>query len=127
MSAKRILQTTVVATLVAAAVGTVALAAETLSTAQGPSGTLLLASNDDRDHRESRDDEHEGDDAGRGTGPWVNMEQVLATITAAGYSDVREIDRESRGYEVYANDAEGRRWEIKVDGRSGEIIGRERE
>jgi hypothetical protein len=127
MSAKRTLQTTVVATLVAAAVGTVALAAETLSTARGPSGVPLLASNDDHDHRESGSGEHWDDDMGRGTGPWVDMKQVLATVTAAGYSDVREIERESRGYELYANDADGRRWEIKIDGRSGEIVGRERE
>lgn len=119
MNSKRIWQNVVAAALVSATVGTVALAADTLSAG----GTQLLASNDERhEYREHREDRAERDDRQS-----IGIEQALAAVTAAGYHNVREIERDDHGYEAKAFDTEGRRWELKIDGRSGEITGRERD
>ncbi|MFM1892769.1 MAG: Peptidase propeptide and domain [Pseudomonadota bacterium] len=122
MNSKRIWQNVVAATLVAATVGTVALAADTLG-ALPAGGSLQLASNEDRDeHRDYREERAEYNDPQR-----IGIEQALAAVTAAGYRNVQDIERDGRGYEAKAFDAEGRRWELQIDGRSGEIIGRERD
>jgi uncharacterized membrane protein YkoI len=122
MNSKRIWQGMVAATLVTAAVGTVALAADTLNGLQTAGGPVLLASIDDRHERD--DSDHRGDHDQR---QWISMTQALAAVTGAGYHDVREIEREGYGYEAKALDHKGQRWELKLDGRSGEIIARERD
>jgi uncharacterized membrane protein YkoI len=116
MTPKRLWQTALVALLVGATGGTVALAADTLSSTALPSG-LQVAS------------EHEsGNDSRTGTaGDWMSLEDAMAAVTAAGYSEVREIERDEGNYEVKARDAEGRLWELYLDGRTGEILKRERD
>ena len=121
MNTKSIWQGTVAAVLVSAAVGTVALAADTLSMERLDPGTMQLASRDGDDDRGYRDDR-----AGVPS-EWIGIDAALAAVTAAGYHDVREIERERYGYEAKAYDGEGRRWELKLDGATGEIIDRERD
>lgn len=121
MNAKRIWQGSVAAVLVSAAVGTVALAADTLTLDRLNPGAAQLASRDgDDDHRYR--EERAGAPA-----EWIGIEAALAAVTAAGYHDVREIERERYGYEAKAYDGDGRRWELKLDGATGEIIARERD
>lgn len=73
----------------------------------------------------SEDDPRSG--AGNSTGEWISIEAAIAAVTSAGYRDIEEIERDQGRYEVEARDADGRKWEIYVDGRSGEIVKRERD
>ncbi len=119
---KRIWQAGVATILIGATAGTVALAADSLSRAPGATdvGAVQLASDDDR---RSGDDRSSGSDSG----PSIGVEGAVAAVTAAGYTDVREVEREGPDYEVKARDADGRLWEIYVDARTGEIVDRERD
>jgi hypothetical protein len=47
----------------------------------------------------------------------MTLRQVIDRVEQAGYRDVREVEREDGGWEVYATDAHGRRVELYVDGR----------
>lgn len=51
----------------------------------------------------------------------ITLEQAIARVRAAGYTDIEEIERERGGYEVCAKDAKGKEVDLKVDGRTGEI------
>jgi len=53
---------------------------------------------------------------------WLTIAQVAERITAQGYTNITEIEREDRCYEVEAEDKEGKRVEIHVDPVSGEIV-----
>ena len=55
------------------------------------------------------------------------MDEVLARLRTAGYSDFREIERENGRYEVKGSDADGRRVELYVDARTGEVVKEERD
>lgn len=53
----------------------------------------------------------------------MNFQQIADRVVAQGYSDVREIERKSdKLYEVEAHDAKGRRVELSIDTRSGEVL-----
>ncbi|HEU4458567.1 MAG TPA: PepSY domain-containing protein [Methylibium sp.] len=53
----------------------------------------------------------------------MNFQQVVERVVAKGYSDVREVERKSEKlYEVSARDGQGRRVELYVDARSGEVL-----
>ncbi len=115
MIGKSIWQLGIIGVMVAATAGTVALAADSLagtaSTGSGPSSV-----------------EGPGDDRGSAPGgDRIGIDRVIGIMTDAGYRDIREIEREAGGYEVEARDGAGRLWEVVVDGRTGEIIGREGE
>lgn len=51
----------------------------------------------------------------------ITLEQAIARVRAAGYTDIEEIEREGGGYEVCAKDDKGKEVDLKVDGRTGEI------
>lgn len=58
--------------------------------------------------------------------PTLTMQQVLERLAARGYRDISEIELERDGsYEVEARDGQGRKVELKVDGRSGELLAQE--
>ena len=59
--------------------------------------------------------------------PPLAMDEVLARLRTAGYSDFREIEREHGRYEVKGSDADGRRVELYVDARTGEVVKEERD
>lgn len=53
----------------------------------------------------------------------MSFQQVVERVVAKGYNDVREVERKGdKLYEVKARDAQGRRAELLVDARSGEIL-----
>ncbi len=57
------------------------------------------------------------------TAATMNFQQIVDRVVAQGYSDVREVEREGdKLYEVKARDGQGRRVELYVDARSGEIL-----
>ncbi len=126
MTFKRIWQAGLTGVLVAATAGTVAVAADSLSGRDltgarsglaelGNVAAVQLASEDERPLRT------------RDSGPRISVQEAIAAVEAAGYSDISEVEREGPDYEVKARDADGRRWELYVDGRTGEIYERDRD
>lgn len=51
----------------------------------------------------------------------ITLEQAIARVRAAGYTDIEEIERERGGYEVCAKDSQGKEVDLKVDGSTGDI------
>jgi uncharacterized membrane protein YkoI len=121
MNAKRIWQSVVIGGLVVTAAGTVALATDVVSR-QG-----LTPVSAERAYGGERDDDHYGRGGADYAAGGLDIDAALAAVRAAGYGEVREIERERYGYEVKARDAQGVAWEIRVDGQTGEIIDRERD
>ena len=54
--------------------------------------------------------------------PYMTEEEVAAALKAKGYSDIKKIELEKGEYEVKARDADGKRVEIYLDPRTGEIL-----
>lgn len=55
--------------------------------------------------------------------PAMDMPEVIELLRQRGYSDIREIERKGpKLYEVDARDPSGRRVELVIDARSGEIL-----
>jgi hypothetical protein len=52
----------------------------------------------------------------------LGIPEVHQRLTAAGYTDIDEIERERDRYEVKATDREGRRVELDVDAATAEIL-----
>ncbi|TVO67038.1 PepSY domain-containing protein [Denitromonas ohlonensis] len=57
---------------------------------------------------------------------WLSIPQIHDKLTAAGYRDIRSVERERNRYEVKATNAEGQRVELYVDPQSGEVMKTER-
>ncbi len=56
----------------------------------------------------------------------LTMQQVIERLAARGYRDISEIELERDGsYEVEARDDQGRKVELKLDGRTGELLAQE--
>jgi hypothetical protein len=53
---------------------------------------------------------------------WLSVEQIKQKLTQDGY-DVRDVETNDEGYEVYAIDASGKRLEASIDPRTGEVLG----
>lgn len=53
---------------------------------------------------------------------WLSVKQVYDAVEAAGYRDIREIERERKGYEVKATDEKGQAVKLKVDPVSGKVV-----
>lgn len=51
----------------------------------------------------------------------LSMEQVIAKLKEQGYADITEIEREDGRYCVDARDADGKKVELYVDAKTGEI------
>ena len=54
--------------------------------------------------------------------PMMSIGQAIAIAEERGLTDIREIERERRGYEMEARNAEGRPVELFIDGWTGEIV-----
>ncbi len=52
----------------------------------------------------------------------LGIPEIHQRLTAAGYTDIDEIDRERDRYEVKATDREGRRVELDVDAATAEVL-----
>ena len=53
---------------------------------------------------------------------WLTIPAIYEKVTAAGYADIHEIERERRGYDVEAYDRHGDRVELFVDPTNGEVL-----
>lgn len=53
---------------------------------------------------------------------WLTIPAIYEKVTAAGYVDIHEIERERRGYDVEAYDSHGDRVELFVDPVNGEVL-----
>jgi hypothetical protein len=52
---------------------------------------------------------------------WMSVEQVTDLFSKQGY-DVRQVKVEDKGYEVYALDKDGKRFEADIDPVTGAVI-----
>jgi len=53
---------------------------------------------------------------------WLNLGQIYDQLTAVGYTDVREIERERNGYEAKARNPQGRHVKLYIDPLTGKIV-----
>ncbi len=60
-------------------------------------------------------------------GEHMTPDQIIEKVKAAGYTDIRKIENEHGRYEVKVRDADGKRLELKVDAKTGEIVRKKRE
>ena len=58
---------------------------------------------------------------------YMGLRQIVATVQALGYTDIREIEFEGGHYEVEATNSEGVRMELYVDAVTGKILRASRE
>jgi len=61
-------------------------------------------------------------DRANATADWLAIPAIYDKVTAAGYLDIHEIDRERNGYEVKAFDKDGDRVKLFVDPMNGEVL-----
>ena len=97
-----------------------------LALAAGLAGTAYAGSDKDKEVDGRPGATMAATSRGTTTAP-LAMDQVLARLRTAGYSDFREIEREHDRYEVKGSDADGRRVELYVDARTGEVVKEERD
>lgn len=53
---------------------------------------------------------------------WLNLGQIYDRLETAGYTDIREIERERDGYEAKARDSDGQSIKLYVEPLEGQII-----
>ena len=58
---------------------------------------------------------------------YMGLRQIVATVQALGYTDIRDIDFEGGHYEVEATNSEGVKMELYVDSVTGKILRESRE
>ena len=58
---------------------------------------------------------------------WLSMEAITEKLSAAGYTDIDDIEVEHGLFEVDARDPEGNRVELKINPVTGDVIGLKRE
>lgn len=56
------------------------------------------------------------------TDNWLAIPAIYAKVTAAGFNDIYEIEREDNGYEVKAIGPHGERVKLFVDPVTGEVL-----
>lgn len=66
----------------------------------------------------------QGNQATPGKGQWLTIKEVYDKLTVAGYTDIREIERERGGYEAKVRDNTGRKAKLYIDPRTGDVINR---
>lgn len=52
---------------------------------------------------------------------WITLEQALEKAKAAGYTTLHSIDADGDSWEGEGMKADGKVWEFKIDGKSGEV------
>ncbi|HCN70187.1 MAG TPA: hypothetical protein DIS96_00120 [Pusillimonas sp.] len=57
---------------------------------------------------------------------WLGMRDILARVESAGYSDIREVEKEKSGYEVKARNQNGQMVKLYVEPINGNIINEKR-
>ena len=89
-------------------VGGVALAGS--DTLTGRSGSVDLASQDESEYGQAQ------------TGKTMSVAEIIERLTAEGYGEIREIEREGDTFEVKARDSQGRWQELYVDAATGGVL-----
>ena len=57
----------------------------------------------------------------------LNEDSVRAKLAAAGYTNVHDVDYEDGVWNAEADDAAGKDVEVKIDPKTGEVIGKEKD
>lgn len=55
------------------------------------------------------------------------IDEIVARLRTAGYTEIREVERERGRYEVKGRDAQGQPVELYMDARTGEVLKVERD
>lgn len=55
-------------------------------------------------------------------GKTLSMAEIVERLSAEGYGEIREIEREGNTFEVKARDSDGRWKELYLDGATGEVL-----
>ena len=96
-----------------------------------PLGSAMASPNDTRSESrsdarsESRSDRRSSDAASLANARY-DAPAAIAAVLGAGYTAVSELDWERGAWEVKANDAQGRRVELRVDATTGAVTVRGR-
>jgi hypothetical protein len=102
----------------------------------GPMGEGMQGGERAREHMQQHRSMHDDADRDRGhrrdrrasvTAPTLSVADALDVLSREGYTDVTGIERERGNYEAKAKGTDGKRYELRIDGRSGKIVGRERD
>jgi len=73
-------------------------------------GARQLASQDEEDYGRAANDKT------------LSMAEIVERLSAEGYGEVREIEREGNTFEVKARDRDGRWKELHLDGATGKVL-----
>lgn len=84
-----------------------------------------MAKNDSGESRERA--EYRVDDTVGASGSYLSMDTIVERVKAQGYTDIDEVERERGKFEVKARNADGERFELYVDAKTGDILRREYE
>lgn len=52
---------------------------------------------------------------------WITLEQAVEKAKAAGYTTLHSIDADNNSWEGEGTKADGKTWEFKIDGKTGEV------
>ncbi|GAB6390489.1 PepSY domain-containing protein [Stutzerimonas marianensis] len=53
---------------------------------------------------------------------WITLEQAVEKAKAAGYTTLHAIEADDDAWEGEGMKADGKVWEFKLDGRTGEVL-----
>lgn len=56
-------------------------------------------------------------------GAWLPIPRLIEKLEAAGYRNIERIEREHGRYEVRATNRQGERSKLRLDARTGELLG----
>lgn len=56
-------------------------------------------------------------------GAWLPIPRLVEKLEAAGYRNIEKIEREHGRYEVRATNRQGERSKLRLDARTGELLG----
>ncbi|WP_306602733.1 PepSY domain-containing protein [Azonexus sp.] len=59
-------------------------------------------------------------------GAWLPIPRLIEKLEAAGYRNIEKIEREHGRYEVRATNRQGERSKLRLDARTGELLGAQR-
>lgn len=57
----------------------------------------------------------------------ISIEQVIERLKKQGYSDISDVEREGDRYCADVRDSDGKKFEVHVSAKTGEIVGKEPE
>lgn len=87
-------------------------------------GTLIAGSHNSGTDTDRNDVQKEYPLTGeqRASVPYLTAKEVAETVETQGYTNINKIELEKGKYEVEARDIDGKRVELDVDPRTGEVL-----